>query len=525
MRSIVLGVLTASTLAILLLAPAARAEDFTYAPPGDLVPGSGEGRVDNNVYAPAMRFPIEAAPAFANSQVWGVGGSQGPGGSQCDVANFSYPWHDNYCETRSWDMPLCPSGTGHQGQDIRAATCDKDVHWVVAAEAGTVTNIGSYSVYITAADGTRYDYLHMGSVQVSVGQDVAKGAQIGKVSNEFGGTPTSVHLHFNLRQDVMGIGNVYVPPYLSLVTSYQALIGPPVEPAQGALDDVTCDTIGGWAASPASPDTAIEALLYFDGERGDGVTIGHPVLADYARDACGAGGACNNGFVIGPPLSLFDGQDHAVRAYASDGTQNAPELGASPKTMSCTFSMPSGVRRKIANADAANAWHFSAFWDELGVSAGILGSVAEGPALDARPRVVTSAADSSKLWLVDRGFRRPVPDVRTARAWEVAAITAEVLSDADLAAIPEGLAVRARPIVLRGPDGDLWLVDDADISVAGGPGPGEDPVGDPSDPASEEDAGCDCSTPGEAPARGLPALALLALALLTRRRSLPPQRS
>ena len=226
-------------LASMLPSAASFADDFSYNPPGSLVPGSGEGRVDEKVYAPAMRFPIEEGPAFANSQVWGIGGSEGPGGSQCSEGNFSYPWSDNYCETRSWDMPLCPSGIGHQGQDIRAATCDKNVHWVVASESGTVTNVGSYSVYITAADGTRYDYLHMGSVQVGVGDDVAKGTHIGKVSNEFGGTPTSVHLHFNLRQNVEGVGTVYVPPYMSLVTSYQALVGPPPVPAAGALETLS----------------------------------------------------------------------------------------------------------------------------------------------------------------------------------------------------------------------------------------------------------------------------------------------
>ena len=120
-------------LASMLPSAASFADDFSYNPPGSLVPGSGEGRVDEKVYAPAMRFPIEEGPAFANSQVWGIGGSEGPGGSQCSEGNFSYPWSDNYCETRSWDMPLCPSGIGHQGQDIRAATCDKNVHWASSA--------------------------------------------------------------------------------------------------------------------------------------------------------------------------------------------------------------------------------------------------------------------------------------------------------------------------------------------------------------------------------------------------------
>jgi murein DD-endopeptidase MepM/ murein hydrolase activator NlpD len=222
----------------------AHSQDFTYQPAGDLVSGSGQGLADSTVYAPGMRFPMEQGPAFANSQVWGHGGSQGPGGGQCDAENFSYPWHDNYCETRQWDMPLCPAGTGHQGQDIRAATCDKDVHWAVAAADGTITNIGGYSVYLTSADGTRFDYLHMSNVQVSVGQDVKVGDRLGKVSNAFGGTPTTVHLHFNIRQNVSGLGNVYVPPYMSLVEAYSTLVGGgsdpcmPLGPDGGIIDDI-----------------------------------------------------------------------------------------------------------------------------------------------------------------------------------------------------------------------------------------------------------------------------------------------
>ncbi len=209
------------------------AAPFSYQPAGQLVSGSGTGRVDSKVYVPGMRFPIELAPAFLNSQVWGVGGSQGPSGSQCDAKNFSYPWWDNYCEKRSWNMPLCPSGTGHQGQDIRASSCDKNKHWAVATVDGKITSIGSYSVYLTAADGTIHRFLHMGSVQVKTGQSITKGTRVGKVSNAFGGTPTTVHLHFDLKQNVSGVGSVYVPTYMSLIKGYEALIGP-VAPAMAA---------------------------------------------------------------------------------------------------------------------------------------------------------------------------------------------------------------------------------------------------------------------------------------------------
>ncbi|GAB4210833.1 MAG: hypothetical protein OHK0013_31940 [Sandaracinaceae bacterium] len=211
-----------------LAAPATA--QFTYAPPGELVAGSGRGRVDEMVYAPDILFPIRDAPAYANSQVWGVGGSMGPSGSQCDTRNFSYPWRDNYCESRSWDMPLCPAGTGHQGQDIRASDCRGEVHPVIAVTNGMITNVGSYSVYLTAPDGTRYDYLHMRPVTVREGQTVRAGDVVGYVANEFGGTPTTMHLHFNIRRNVSGVGVVYAPTYMSLVRAYERLLGVPSGP-------------------------------------------------------------------------------------------------------------------------------------------------------------------------------------------------------------------------------------------------------------------------------------------------------
>ncbi|MFN3200175.1 MAG: peptidoglycan DD-metalloendopeptidase family protein [Bradymonadia bacterium] len=230
---------------MMCVASTAHGQAFEYNPPGQLHPGSGQGRVDEQVYVPGMRFPIEEAPAFANSQVWGRGGSQGGGGGQCDGQNYSYPWSDNFCESRQWNMPLCPSGNGHQGQDIRPATCEDQRWWAVAAEDGRITNIGSYSVYLDSDSGTLHRYLHMdpGSLRVREGQRVSQGDRLGLVSNAFGGTPTTIHLHYDLNQNVAGVGQVYVPTYMSLVRSYERLIGMPAEPcaiipaAGGTLDN------------------------------------------------------------------------------------------------------------------------------------------------------------------------------------------------------------------------------------------------------------------------------------------------
>ena len=220
--------------ACLMMSASSVGAQFTYAPAGELERAGGggtrpgAGRQDDRAYAEGMRFPIENAPAYANSQIYGHGGYMGPGGGQCTAANYAYPWYDNYCEERSWNMPLCPSGRGHQGQDIRPATCDDNTHWAVAATDGTITNVGSYSVYLTGDDGTRYDYLHLSrsSLRVSTGDRVSRGDRIGLVSDNFGSNgATTIHLHFNLRQTVSGMGSLYVPTYMSLVRSYERLLG------------------------------------------------------------------------------------------------------------------------------------------------------------------------------------------------------------------------------------------------------------------------------------------------------------
>lgn len=206
--------------------------DFPHNPAGALKAGSGSGYSDTSIWAAGMCFPL-ADDAFANSQVYGKGGSNGGGGGQCDSPNYEYPWTDNFCESRSWSNPFCGNGQGHQGQDIRPKTCKKDTYWAVAAEAGTITAIGSYTVTLMASAPPhrihRYLHLKSTSLKVSVGDEVVRGQKIGLVSNNMGSTPTTIHLHYEIRlsaQETTSDGSIYatntfVPPYSSLVDSYQ----------------------------------------------------------------------------------------------------------------------------------------------------------------------------------------------------------------------------------------------------------------------------------------------------------------
>ncbi|MEM7638334.1 MAG: M23 family metallopeptidase [Pseudomonadota bacterium] len=209
---------------------------FEYFAAGDLIPGTGTGRVDQIIYAPDMVFPIKTAPTWPQSMVYRLGGAVG--GDQCDPANYDIPWRDNFCEKRTStrNTPMCPTNKVHQGQDIRvgtAADCnalrgqakaDRGLHEVVAVEDGIIQHIGTYSVQLKGTDtGNLYSYLHlnMRRLRVSALDTVSAGDTIGFVSNDFGSTPTTFHLHFEIKAPIEGEGIVHVPPYMSLVAAYE----------------------------------------------------------------------------------------------------------------------------------------------------------------------------------------------------------------------------------------------------------------------------------------------------------------
>lgn len=214
--------------------PASPAATFQHLDAGDLIPGSGSGYLDRTLWSPNLCFPM-ADGGFANSQVYGAGGGKGPKDkpSQCDAVNYSLPWRDNFCEARGYTSPICATGTGHQGQDIRPATCQKNAHWVLASEDGIITDIGTYTVTLvgSAAPHRTYRYLHMamGGLAVHEGDSVHSGDHLGKTSNDFGKTPTTIHTHFEMRAGVSGVTtdgkpvllHTFLPPYASLVAAYQ----------------------------------------------------------------------------------------------------------------------------------------------------------------------------------------------------------------------------------------------------------------------------------------------------------------
>ena len=214
---------------------------FSYHPAGALIPGSAPASilVDTTVYDPAIVFPAEG-PVYLNSQVYMHGGSQAAlnakTGGQCDVENYDYPWRDNFCEKRGRDQYFCAQG-GHTGVDIRPATCQKDLHWAVAPEAGEIYDIGTYGVRLMAEDGTWYQFLHlqMNDLAVVEGQEVVAGQRIGKFSNVFfdssgNPVPTTIHMHLDMKESYAPTNGDppfidRVNPYMTLVAAYERKLG------------------------------------------------------------------------------------------------------------------------------------------------------------------------------------------------------------------------------------------------------------------------------------------------------------
>jgi hypothetical protein len=242
--------------------PPATSADFTYRPPGDIIPHSGSrgqgGHPDFNAYS-QIRFPLQKAPAFVNSQSFRNRKSSSRSLDELTGRNGFYPWRDNFCEARDFGVGQCTSGFGHQGQDIRAVCsqhgedaerCDPRQQAVVAVREGVLIRSPKQQAATlqinTRNEHMRFRYMHMSptamdSDGVLSGRRVNEGEKIGVVSNYLDHpNGTTRHLHFDV-QVFTRDGWLWVNPYVTLISAYERLIrgrgwqiGPEV-PASPAL--------------------------------------------------------------------------------------------------------------------------------------------------------------------------------------------------------------------------------------------------------------------------------------------------
>lgn len=217
--------------------PAAASSDFSYRPGGDIIANSGSrkqgGHADLSAYS-QIRFPLEKAQAFVRSQSWGKRDKSDPSGG--------YPWRDNFCESRSFEVGQCSGGFGHQGQDIRPGACPDSVgpevcdpkqQAIVAVRDGVVIRSPKQQAATlqinTRTEHIRFRYMHMNPASMDAdgvlnGRRVAEGEKIGVVSNYLDHpNGTTRHLHFDV-QVFTRDGWLWVNPYTTLVSAYERLV-------------------------------------------------------------------------------------------------------------------------------------------------------------------------------------------------------------------------------------------------------------------------------------------------------------
>jgi len=225
--------------------PAGRSPDFTYRPSGDIIANSGlrkqGGHADSIAYS-QIRFPLEKPIAFVHSQEFRARRSSDKPLDELSGGNASYPWRDNFCEARSFNVGQCPSGFGHQGEDIRPAPCPLNVEGdrcdpkqqaVVAVRDAVVIRAPKQQAVTLQVNSrnehVRFRYMHMNPAALDAsgvlnGRSVDEGEKIGVVSNYLDHpNGTSLHLHFDV-QVFTRDGWIWVNPYVTLISAYERLL-------------------------------------------------------------------------------------------------------------------------------------------------------------------------------------------------------------------------------------------------------------------------------------------------------------
>jgi subtilisin family serine protease len=107
-----------------------------------------------------------------------------------------------------------------------------------------------------------------------------------------------------------------------------SLIVPPPPNYEGFIDNVSCDSITGWAADRNRLNTSITVRIY------DGSTLVSTVTAADLRSDVGSylGDNGRHGFAVKLPTQFKNGQQHQLRVRFETSTQN---LTNSPQTLTC----------------------------------------------------------------------------------------------------------------------------------------------------------------------------------------------
>ena len=225
----------------------------------------------------------------------------------------------------------------------------------------------------------------------------------------------------------------------------------------------TCDGLVGWARDPDDPSARIDVHVYFDGPAGDAGAQTRVTTADVTLEegegGC-AGETCGHGFRVPLPLSRFDEAPHPAYVYGIDvnGDPNA-QVSSSPASYTCgALPLTMGQKRHITSPTVLQAWAFSTYFDLMPIDDLALASLEVGMSMSEGPVLAVAEGTTEPLWLLDQGFRRAV-DTVSMRGWRIDPAAAMAITAAELDALPEGVPLSERPILVQGTGAAVYLVD------------------------------------------------------------------
>lgn len=209
-------------------------------------------------------------------------------------------------------------------------------------------------------------------------------------------------------------------------------------PPPGTLDAVTCDAISG-RTTPGRP-----VFVRLEGEAAAATTIAT------TADAEGA-------FRVVVPRSVYTEKPYTVSASADQPA--GARLTRSGAPLTCRGSLEGALRP--LTWEAFLAWKFDLDRDVAPVPSAALVDRPRGLPFAGVP-VVVRPANSESLFVVESyngDLKHHVPTMETLRAWHLGDAPVYVQADAAVASYPERRALRARPELVRTPDGSIFLVE------------------------------------------------------------------
>lgn len=415
-------------------------------------------------------FYRRAVNPFADARIVSVGvavlgllGAPAARASTCYQQPFGNP---NLAD--GWHSTCCGRTNPHQGVDYpqKAGTPIPSVADGTIAKVTSTPCLGNV-VVVAHPDGMFSGYCHMNSTSpLAVGTPVQRGQTIGYVGAT-GNCANGAHLHLTMASGVDGYGNGNNVDPNAYIEAHKQCNSPP----KGALDQADCDVVRGWAFDAEAGATPIAVSLSFGGPATEPTSHVLTLTAGQKRDdVCATVGSCNHGFSLLPPYSLFDGEAHPVHAYGVDVPGGeSPQLGNSPRALTCPAPLPTGVKRELTTPEVLAAWRFDPFQDRAPVDEKVVEMLPEGPVMPTSPETVRGASDS--VYLLDGARKRSIGSLAILAAWHLNESAIKTLSDFEIAQIPDGPPLRPRPLMVKDAKGRTSIIDDAVASTSAGGGP------------------------------------------------------